>query len=153
MIPTSERSDSSVGLRLIEVDHREIEGLIQDLQPAVAIGRDKNLNLHLLVKLSGFARMHFALEEGMMSATDYPSVAAHVRSHQSLFAQLEGFIALYRKDRLSLDQESLAFLFLWYAAHSQNEDARYADYLVVRDARRYVKELLALPGAATPARA
>jgi hemerythrin len=153
MIPTSERSDSTAGLRLIEVDHREIECLIGDLQPAVALGRDKELNLHLLEKLNGFAHMHFALEEGMMSATDYPNLAAHVRSHQTLLAQLDGFIALYRKDRLTLDQESLAFLFLWYAAHSQNDDARYAEYLLVRDARLYVKELLLLPSAATPARA
>jgi hemerythrin len=129
-------------MRLLNVDHRQIERLIEELHVAVAFGldkdRDKGLDkdrtTQLLRRLSGLARTHFALEEGMMSATDYPGIAAHRRSHQLLLQQLDGFISLFLKGSLSLNRDSLSFLFVWHSTHSHKDDARYADWLVLRDA-------------------
>jgi hemerythrin len=144
MSATSDRCDAIVGIRLLNVDHREIEGLIDELHATVASG-DKYRIIRILRKLSGFTRTHFALEEGMMSATEYPSLAAHRRCHQSLLLQLDSFISLYLKGRLTLSPGSLSFLLVWYAAHSHNDDAQYADWLVIRDACLSHKEPSMLP--------
>jgi hemerythrin len=147
MSPMMERCESSVGIRLLNVDHREMEALIDQLQGAITAGSDKDRTIRLLRKLSDFTRTHFALEEGMMSANEYPDMAAHRGCHQQLLLQLDGFISLYLKGRLTLSQESLSFLFVWHAAHSQNNDAHYADWLVMRDAGFCQNQPQALPRA------
>ena len=148
MSPMSERCESSVSIRLLNVDHREIEGLIDQLQAAIAVGPDKDRVTRLLRQLSDFTRTHFALEEGMMAATEYPGTSTHRRRHQQLQQQLDGFVSLYSKGSLTLSMESLSFLFVWYAAHSQNEDAHYTDWLVFQDAGLGPMDPAALPYAA-----
>jgi len=135
MLSAREKSDSSVGLRLLNVDHRAIERLIEALHLAMALGERAEGTLPLLRQLSDLTRTHFALEEGMMTATGYPDAAAHRRSHQHLQQQLDGFIALCCRGQVILNQNSLSFLFVWHSIHSHREDARYADWLVLRDAR------------------
>ena len=134
MSPMMERSDSSVGIRLLNVDHREMEDVINQLQVAIMVGRDRDWTIRLLRRLSDFTRTHFALEEGMMSATEYPNLAAHCGCHQQLLQQLDAYISLYLKGRLNPSRESLKFLFVWHATHSQVNDAHYADWLVMRHA-------------------
>jgi len=134
MISARERCDSTVGLRLLNVDHRAIERLIEELHLAIAFGHDKDRTLQLLRKLSHSTRTHFALEEGMMSGTCYPGAATHRRSHLLLQQQLDGFISLCSRGVLTLNRNSLAFLFVWHSTHSHRDDAHYADWLVLRDA-------------------
>lgn len=152
MSASSDRCDAIVGIRLLNVDHREIEGLIDELHALLA-GSDKGRIINILRKLSGFVRTHFALEEGMMSATEYPNLAAHRHHHQSLLIQLDSFISLYLKGRLALTPGALSFLFAWYSAHSRNDDAQYADWLVIRDSCLSQTEPAVLPPGArsTPA--
>jgi len=135
MLSAREKCDSSVGLRLLNVDHRAIERLIEQLHVAIAFGHPGERTLPLLRQLSDLTRTHFALEEGMMAATGYPDTAAHRRSHQHLQQQLDGFIALCCRGQVLLNPNSLSFLFVWHSIHSHREDARYADWLVLRDAR------------------
>jgi hemerythrin len=133
MNSTTKESESSLGIRLIDVDHKEIARLIGELQMTAAESGDRCVTLNILGKLAAFSRTHFALEEGLMSATEYPGYAAHRGCHQQLLQQLDGFVSLYSKGELALDRESLDFLFVWYAAHSKHDDAQYASWLAVRD--------------------
>lgn len=128
-------SDVHVGLTFMKVDHHNIEALIDELQAAVALGQENRRGIRILRKLSQCTQSHFALEEVIMAATAYPHLDAHRAGHQHLQRQLEDFISLYRRGGVSIDQNSVSFLFIWFANHSCETDAHFADWLVVRDTR------------------
>lgn len=126
-------SESSMGIRLLDADHKEIAGLIGQLRASIEGNGDRRLARETLSRLAIVTRTHFALEEGLMASTKYPDYAPHRKCHQQLLQQLDGFISLYFKGELTIDRDSLGFLFVWFAAHSGSDDAQYAGWLAGRD--------------------
>jgi hemerythrin len=134
-----------MGIRLIDVDHKGIERLLGEVQATFAGGGSRSSTLDILGRLAAFTRTHFALEEGLMAFTGYSGYAQHRRCHQHLLQELDGFTSLYSKDELPLDRNSLRFLYSWFDAHRQNDDAQYAAWLAAQDVARGQIDVTILP--------
>ena len=121
--------ETSVGVRLLDLDHRELATTINDLQTAVLQNQDRSLTGPLLVKLTNFSLTHFSLEEGMMSATKYPGMEAHQVHHQQMMEQLGALVLLCKESGAALDGQALNFLTEWHALHLENHDLRFGHWL------------------------
>jgi len=121
--------DLSVGVRLLDCDHRRLADAIHELFAAVDQQHDRVRIAKALRQLADFALTHFGLEEGMMAATAYPKIAPHRAHHQQLVEQLETLCDSYGKGALQLDRKSLAFLSKWHSEHLQKDDLDYGLWL------------------------
>jgi len=92
-------------------------------------GAKASLMLHLLV-LGEHTRAHFAREEALMRANDYPDLAAHKREHRLLLAEYVGLLReISAGDGEVLDLEILRSLKGWILGHLLDTDRKLADYL------------------------
>jgi hemerythrin len=123
------KQELSVGVKILDLDHREMEETISDICSLVKVEQDRSLTGPLLRKLAHFTLSHFALEEEMMTATTYPGLAAHRFNHRCLMGQLGKLIAGHDRGALILDPHSLNFLSKWHSAHILHDDRHYGFWL------------------------
>lgn len=130
----------SVGVKILDCDHREMFEAISELHATAVAGKDRNRTGLLLRNLAHFTLTHFALEEGLMAATKYPGLAQHRLNHKCLMEHLEALISLHDRDGLTLNPDSLGFLQEWLTAHIQNDDMHYGLWVNQVDKRYTSKE-------------
>jgi hemerythrin len=115
----------SVGVRILDCDHREMVEALSQLHATVTADQDRSLTGDLLHKLAHFTQLHFELEEGMMRATKYPRAMVHRRTHQELIRQLYALVVRHTRGGQALNFHSLNFLHAWHADHVQQDDRHY----------------------------
>ncbi|MGA3373267.1 MAG: hemerythrin domain-containing protein [Terracidiphilus sp.] len=122
-------SELSVGVKILDCDHREMTEAIYEIQAAVTADRDPRRTESLLRKLAQFSLTHFALEEGMMAATRFPGLAPHRLNHQRMIERMKTFVSRQEGNGLTLDRNSLHLLAEIHAAHVEQDDLRYGLWL------------------------
>ncbi|MGA2276828.1 MAG: bacteriohemerythrin [Terracidiphilus sp.] len=125
----TESGDLSVGVRILDCDHREMADAIRELHAAAMADQDRSLTGPLLRRLAHFTMTHFALEEGMMGATKYPERAAHRLNHQRMIVELKAMAARHSRGQLALTPDALSILSEWHLEHVQRDDLRYGSWL------------------------
>jgi hemerythrin len=121
--------DLSVGVKILDFDHREMTEALYEIQEAMRPGEDPRRAGSLLSKLADFSLTHFALEEGMMGATRYPGLARHRANHQRMIQQIKALASRYNEGGAALDRPSLSLLSELHIAHVQTDDLRYGSWL------------------------
>ncbi|MGD0730418.1 MAG: hemerythrin family protein [Terracidiphilus sp.] len=119
----------SVGVRFLDCDHREMAGILCQIRTAVETDEHRNRTASLLRKLANFTRVHFALEEEMMAATDYPCRSLHLIQHQRLTEQMNALVCRYQRGSIKLNPQSLGFLPELHAAHIETNDLGFGVWL------------------------
>ena len=122
-------SELSVGVRLLDCDHRTLFETIDEIHAAAAKDEDRRRTGALLRRLAGFTLTHFELEEEMMAATRYPGLARHRCEHQRVMRQMKAFVLRQKRSGLPLDLESPSILSKLHATHVQDGDLRYGLWL------------------------
>ena len=123
----TESGELSVGVKMLDCDHREMSQAIHDLHAATM--QDRSLTGPLLRRLTDFTLTHFALEEGMMHATKYPGIALHRLHHQYLIGELKALIACHQQKDSALTPSLLRSLSAWHAEHVHQDDMHYGIWL------------------------
>ena len=119
-----------VGIRCIDVDHlamHEQMTLFLDLL-------DRSSSQEPLAQAANdffqITVRHFAMEERLMEATDYPDRGRHADQHALLMRILldwwRGFVS---RGQYALADEDRAFLVEWFEDHIDTEDRWLADHL------------------------
>ena len=121
--------EQSVGVRLLDCDHRILLETINEIQNAVVADEGRRRTGALLRRLAGFTLTHFELEEEMMAATRYPELARHRREHKRVMEQMRELVARHSRRAGPLDRESLSILSKLHAGHVQDCDLRYGNWL------------------------
>ena len=119
----------SVGVKTIDQQHAALFGMVNDLHAAMMKGKAQATVGPLLEKLVKYTLEHFAYEERMMQAANYPNVAAHRAHHADLVRQVNGFMERYKRGDLSLNIDLLQFLSNWLSKHIQHEDKQYKPFM------------------------
>ena len=127
-LPTSS-GEVSVGVKMLDCDHRALFETIKELQAAASVDVDPRRTSSLLCKLADFTLTHFALEEGMMAATKYPGLDLHRLHHQRLTEQVATLVSRHKQGGQALDSDSLSFLSELHADHVQQDDLHYGLWL------------------------
>ena len=126
---TTNKGELSVGVKMLDCDHRALFETIKELQTMTAGDVDPRRTGSLLRKLADFTLTHFALEEGMMAATKFSGMALHRLHHQRIAEHMAALAARYNRDGLALDNETLSLISELHANHVQQDDLHYGLWL------------------------
>lgn len=126
----------SVGVGVLDEDHRRLVALINELYDAMQAGQGKDALGRILNSLVQYTKMHFAREESFFAQTAYPAAAAHRTEHQNLTRQVLQVQEKYNAGvAVTLSLELLQFLKNWLIQHIQGSDQKYRPHLNAKGIR------------------
>ena len=124
-------SDSyRVGIRLIDIDHRNLFEIINTLHAGIVRGLSgKALNI-ALAGLIRYVDEHFEREENLMREYQYPDFERHRDAHREMIRAVYAIRKIQTSDPASIDLGRLMeFLGDWLKQHVLSADRDYVPYL------------------------
>jgi len=111
-------------------DHHQLQGALIDAYEATLLdGSDRRLSAETLARLVEFTAVHFADEEQLMAARQYPGLEGHRQAHQRAMEQV---IDLEKEASVASREASLASIHRlrrWLLDHVNGLDRAFADWL------------------------
>ncbi|RAU22736.1 hemerythrin [Paramagnetospirillum kuznetsovii] len=121
----------SVGVPMLDADHKTLIGLINLLQRSIGDREEYVAVYSVLGSLQDYAAQHFAREEGMMRASRCPQLDLHQRTHAGFSQQVADLKERYEENRTSVRaRECLRFLNDWLVNHICTTDMNYRAWVV-----------------------
>lgn len=124
------KSDYSVGIVSIDLQHRKLIDLINSLQTAVDYATGEQYERKALDELVDYTMTHFKYEEDLMEKYGYTDFESHCREHARMIARVEKVLADYHRDQHVALQEALDFLKDWLINHINGTDRQYSQFLI-----------------------
>jgi hemerythrin len=123
-------SDMSVGVKLLDNDHKKLAILINDLHEALMAGRDRTALERIFDELVACSRLHFAHEDQLLAEAGYSGAPAHKKEHEQKADQVLIMQARFQCASESADYlEVLDQLKDWLFKHTQGADKDFVAHL------------------------
>lgn len=119
----------SVGIPLIDHDHKLLVSITNRLHDAICAEQGRDVIARVLHILSEYTKTHFVREEKLMEKGNYPDLEAHKEEHIRLAEQVQEIVSHYRAGDAHVDQEALDFLKNWLTNHILGSDMHYLPYV------------------------
>ncbi len=120
----------SVGVAILDEDHKRIMKLINRLHDAMLEGRAMKIMGDIFHDLIVYINLHFEAEEAMFEQTGYEGAAEQVRQHKEFTTKTFAIRDQFRENPESVKpMEILYFLKDWWLDHIMNTDKKYASFL------------------------
>ena len=118
------KDEFSVGVASVDLEHRELIDLINDLHALIGEKASADEVTSMLGEIFAQISAHFALEEKYMRDTRYPLLAEHKEDHETLLDELRDIMDLVEDDG-SYDEQGLSQdLQRWFTEHFRTHDAK-----------------------------
>ena len=118
------RDEFSVNVDAVDNEHREMIGLINELDDAMGTDADHATVVAALGEIYTRIAAHFALEEKIMRDANYSKFAAHKQDHEMLLDELLDVVDNVDDDG-RYDREDLSrTLDRWFSDHFRTHDAK-----------------------------
>jgi len=123
-------SQFELGYPLLDEQHKRLFSLSEAVAQTLADSAERR-SAAALQALIDFSREHFAAEEGLMRASNYPGADAHARLHTSLLTELDEYCLKVQRDwNANLTVTGLvAFLWHWLIVHINSTDRELVGWL------------------------
>jgi len=128
----------SVGHNVIDDQHKELAGMINELTDACKRG-DEDAALAskmVLDRAVAYAKNHFADEEKYMSKASYPGLWDHKKEHQEFMFEVVGHMHEIENGTYT-PIDFAKFLKSWVLNHIAGSDKKYEPYLKKMDMFRF----------------
>ncbi len=120
----------SVGVGVLDEDHKRLVSLINELYDAMLAGQGKESLGRILDSLVQYTKFHFDREEKLFAETGYPAAAPHKAEHEALTRQVLDVQSKYAGGvTATLSFDVLQFLKTWLLRHIQGTDQKYRAHL------------------------
>jgi hemerythrin len=119
----------SVGVAVLDEDHKRLLNLINQLQTAAHYHTSDNYEQEAFDALVDYTKNHFRREEELMEQHGFPDLSAHRQQHQEMIAEVGKMIAAYQKDRDATIEETISYLQTWLVKHINGTDKEYTEFL------------------------
>ncbi|MFQ5784415.1 MAG: bacteriohemerythrin [Alphaproteobacteria bacterium] len=120
----------SVGVPLLDADHRLFIDLINALEGNAKYPGRRFAIVETLAALEQYARHHFKREEEVMRACDYPHIERHIEKHKEFVRYIDELKNNFKENRNhKIGEEVLEFLKNWLVRHILAEDMAYRPYV------------------------
>lgn len=123
------RKSYEIGVAEIDMQHRRLVGMINELSDAMMERRGQRAVKHVLDELKDFIVEHFETEESVMEKSGYPDLPQHRIKHVELTRQVLEFREKARGDQQLEASELLDFLCDWLRNHMMVFDKEVGKYL------------------------
>ncbi len=125
----------SVGVRMMDVEHKRLVFLLRRLANGLKSGDDENL-LKNLDNLAEKAANHFLHEERLLRLTDFAATVPHEREHAKFLHKIRAVqLGLRAGDAGALSKEVVHSLGDWLEQHIKDCDKEFSAYLNLRGIR------------------
>lgn len=142
----------SVGVPVLDADHKTLIGLIYTLHRCIGDGEEYASVGSVLRALGDYVDHHFAREERMLEVCRYPSQPTHAAMHRRLSTQVGEMHAAYDADPTSIKaRKCLDFLNKWLIEHICSTDMDYRGWVVGHTDALSAGEAVAITGPRTGA--
>lgn len=119
----------SVGVKVLDEDHKKLVGMVNELHDGILGGRRAEALAKVLDELVAYTKTHFNREEALFAKTGYPKAAEHKQHHDELLKKAGDLQARYKEGQTSmLSLETMSFLKSWLAHHIGGDDQGYAPH-------------------------
>jgi hemerythrin-like metal-binding protein len=123
-------SDLSVGVEVLDDDHKRLIGIINQLHYGITVGHDRAILDAVLNELVDYIKFHFAREEGMLIKAGYEATSAHMMEHERFIGQISSVQTRILTSPIGmLDLELMDFLRDWLFSHIMVSDKKYGTSL------------------------
>jgi hemerythrin len=120
----------SVGVAVLDNDHKKLVALVNELYDAMQAGHGKDKLGRVLGELINYTKEHFAREESFFARTGYPAAAPHKEQHEDLTRQVIEVQQKYAAgNAATLSLDVMHFLRTWLVKHIQGSDQSYRAHL------------------------
>jgi hemerythrin-like metal-binding protein len=120
----------SVGVSVLDDDHKKMVAMIDELFFGIKEGHGKDSLGKILDRLTAYTVEHFKREEQFFALTEYPDAALHTAEHADLTKRFLAFRKKYESNPTdALVVEMANFLWNWLVDHDLTFDKKYGPYL------------------------
>lgn len=120
----------SVGIDVIDEDHKKLIGLINTLQTAVMYSSGETYERQALKEVVDYTVYHFKREEDLMSEHGYPDFENHKESHHQMILEVQRLTDEYEKNRDGAINDLTLYLKSWLIKHIAGTDQQYSQFLL-----------------------
>jgi len=122
-MPISWTNDLSIGIDVIDHQHRRIVDFVNDLEAAQVMG-DKQRIKQVLDDCVDYTMSHFAFEESLQAEANYPYCKPHKKVHELFARKITEYL---RRMELGDDvaEELHGMLARWLVNHIRHDDADF----------------------------
>ena len=120
----------SVGVAVLDEDHKKLVSLINDLEHGISVGQGTERLGRVLNGLIGYVGTHFAHEEEFFTQTDYPDAEEHIREHHDFSEKIHAIQERYNGGHFdALSQSTLELAKNWLHNHVMDMDKKYEAHM------------------------
>jgi hemerythrin len=119
----------SVQVRQFDEEHKQLIQLVNQLHDAMKMGQGKQVIGDVLSGLISYTKNHFAAEERLMKAHNFPDYEKHKKEHNQLTMAVLDLQKGYEAGSAPLSQSVMTFLKDWLTNHIQGVDKGYGPFL------------------------
>jgi hemerythrin len=121
----------SVKVPSIDVQHKKLVRMVNDLHESIARGNAKEVLIGIFDSLAEYTVNHFAYEENFFKEFNFEDLEKHTQEHKDLVAQVvELKQKMENEEGFMLGLEVKDFLKQWLTTHILGSDMEYSDFLV-----------------------
>ena len=121
--------EMSVGMEILDTDHKGLIKIINGLAEATGQADSAQILRQSLVSLRRYAETHFAREEAVLTACDYPALDTQREEHQDFIRKVSAINKRCDKDpdaiAAEINEELVTYLKDWLNHHILIEDMAY----------------------------
>jgi hemerythrin len=118
------KTEYSLGIAEVDLEHREMIGLINECYERLGVARDPLAIEQFLGEIYAGVASHFALEEQIMRRAAYPDYEAHKADHEELLDEIRDLMDAFLDDPDGGAQQLRERLGDWFGNHFRTFDAR-----------------------------
>ena len=123
----------SVGVAVLDADHRDLADLINQLNGACRQRLGFEAISALLGRLQSHVVEHFAREEALMERLDYPGFADHWNHHVETNSALRRIFDLGTSvEDATVQHDMLLFLKAWFTSHVLGADQKLRGFFIAK---------------------
>ena len=119
----------SVKVKEIDVQHKKLVNIINELHDKMKEGKGKEVVEKLLAELLDYTVFHFSFEEKLLNINNYPDNKTHAKLHADLMEQVQVFRNKVKSGNSLLSLELMNFLKKWLVEHILDSDKKYSAFL------------------------
>lgn len=137
----------SVGVSLLDSDHKTLIGLINHLQRSIGDAEEYAAVGSTLAALDEYAAHHFAREEKMLETCRYPLLERHQGTHGEFGGKVRELRERYDHDQTSVRaRDCLSFLNSWLIDHICTSDMNYRSWVIGHPGAEAAAQRVSLTG-------
>ncbi|MBF0611463.1 MAG: bacteriohemerythrin [Magnetococcales bacterium] len=119
------REELSVGVRLLDLDHKRLIELVNQLNSAMVGKMDRSICQKVVKELINYVRDHFHREERFMEENGFQELEHHKQMHGQFLEDLRKLVAKANKEGVAISSEMVEFVKNWFPNHVMSADMRY----------------------------